>query len=105
MGYYIDLKNISLDAYKEILKSADLLPSRMVLKENIDAIFDAIHTQKIENREIYKRHIGVHDMKRSRHRVHRHEHKKHLFPALLVCTLLAICHAHFSKTGLQKRSL
>jgi len=49
MGYYIDLKNISLDAYKEILKSADLLPSRMVLKENIDAIFDAINTQKIEN--------------------------------------------------------
>ena len=49
MGYYIDLKNISLDAYKEILKSADLLPSRMVLKENIDAVFDAISTQKIEN--------------------------------------------------------
>jgi hypothetical protein len=49
MGYYIDLKNISLDEYKEILKSADLLPSRMVLKENIDDIFDAINTQKIEN--------------------------------------------------------
>ena len=49
MGYYIDLKNISLGEYKEILKSADLIPSRMVLKENIDDIFDAINTQKIEN--------------------------------------------------------
>ena len=48
MGYYIDLQSISLDEYKEILKSADLIPSRMVLKENIDAIFDAINTQKIE---------------------------------------------------------
>ena len=48
MGYYIDLKNISLDDYKEILKSADLLPRRMVLKENIDEIFDLIKKQKIE---------------------------------------------------------
>lgn len=48
MGYYIDLQSISLDEYKEILRSADLLPSRMVLKENIDAIFDIINTQKIE---------------------------------------------------------
>ncbi len=51
MSYYIDLQSISLDEYKEILKSADLIPSRMVLKENIDAIFDAINTQKIENVE------------------------------------------------------
>ncbi len=49
MGYYVDLKNISLDEYKAILKSADLIPSRVVLKENIDDIFDAINAQKIEN--------------------------------------------------------
>ena len=49
MGYYIDLKNISLDEYKEILKSADLLPSRMILKTNIDEIFSIIQTQEIEN--------------------------------------------------------
>ena len=49
MGYYVELNNISIDKYKEILKSADLLPSRMVLKENIDAIFDAIKRRKIEN--------------------------------------------------------
>jgi len=49
MGYYIDLQNIGIDVYKEILKSADLLPSRMVLKENIDEIFNLIKKQKIEN--------------------------------------------------------
>ena len=49
MGYYIDLKNISIDKYKEILKSADLLPSRMILKNNIDDIFNIIKKQKIEN--------------------------------------------------------
>jgi len=49
MGYYIDLKNISIDKYKEILKSADLLPSRMILKYNIDDIFNIIKKQKIEN--------------------------------------------------------
>jgi hypothetical protein len=49
MGYYIDLEGISIDEYKEILKSADLLPSRMILKENIDDVFDAIKTQKIKN--------------------------------------------------------
>ena len=42
MGYYIDLKKIGIDEYKEILRTADLLPSRTVLKENIDDIFDAI---------------------------------------------------------------
>ena len=29
MGYYIDLKAISIDEYEEILKAADLLPSHM----------------------------------------------------------------------------
>jgi hypothetical protein len=51
MGYYVDLKNISIDEYKEILKSADLLPSQMVLKENIDDIFRNIKKQKIDNVE------------------------------------------------------
>ena len=49
MGYYIDLKNISIDKYRDILKSADLLPSRMILKDNIDDIFNIIKKQKIEN--------------------------------------------------------
>ena len=49
MSYYIDLENISIDDYKEILKSADLLPSRMILKDNIDGVFAVIQKQKIEN--------------------------------------------------------
>ena len=49
MGYYIDLENISIDNYKETLKSADLLPSRMILKENIDTNFDIIKNQTVQN--------------------------------------------------------
>jgi len=51
MGYYIDLKAISIDDYKAILKTADLLPSRMVLKENIDPIFNILKTHKLETVE------------------------------------------------------
>ena len=40
MGYYIDLKCISIEEYKKILKSSDLLPSRMILKDNINKIKD-----------------------------------------------------------------
>lgn len=51
MGYYIDLKSINIDEYKETLKSADLLPSQMLLKNNIDEVFSSIAKQKIENVE------------------------------------------------------
>ncbi len=49
MGYYINLENISINNYKEILKSADLLPSRMILKDNIDKNFDLIKKQNVRN--------------------------------------------------------
>ena len=49
MGYYIDLKNISIDQYRDILKKADLLPGRMALKENIDNNFYIIKSQKISH--------------------------------------------------------
>ena len=49
MGYYIDLENISIDKYRDILKSADLLPSRIILKNDIDDIFNIIKKQQIEN--------------------------------------------------------
>jgi len=39
MAYYIDLSKIGLISYKKKLKNADLLPSRLLLKENIDEIF------------------------------------------------------------------
>lgn len=42
MGYYIDLENISLDEYKNILKTRYLIPSHMVLRDNIDKNFDTI---------------------------------------------------------------
>ena len=49
MGYYIDLKSISINKYKEILKAADLIPSRMILKENIDKNLDSIKAHHILN--------------------------------------------------------
>ncbi len=49
MGYYIDLRNISLVEYKEILNTSDLLPGRMILKDNIDHYFDLIKNQNIKS--------------------------------------------------------
>ncbi|MCP5062961.1 MAG: DUF4332 domain-containing protein [Ignavibacteriae bacterium] len=49
MGYYIDLKSISINKYKEILKAANLIPSRMILKENINKNLDSINTHHILN--------------------------------------------------------
>jgi len=49
MGYYINLKLISIDEYKEILKTADLLPSWQVLKEDIDKNLDIIKKHNIQN--------------------------------------------------------
>ena len=49
MGYYIDLESISIDQYKTILRAADLIPSWMVLKKNIDENFDTIKNQGISN--------------------------------------------------------
>lgn len=49
MGYYIDLERISIDDYKKILKTADLIPSWMVLKENIDANLDILKKHNIQN--------------------------------------------------------
>jgi endonuclease III-like uncharacterized protein len=49
MGYYIDLEKISIDDYKEILRTADLLPSHMILTKNIDEMFNLLKKRKIEN--------------------------------------------------------
>ena len=51
MGYYIDLKAISIDEYQETLKAADLLPSHMILKDELEENFMLIKKQKIENVE------------------------------------------------------
>jgi len=54
MGYYIDLKKISVTAFKEILRTSDLIPSWMVLKDNIDKNFDTISSHNIHNLEELK---------------------------------------------------
>ncbi len=51
MGYYINLASISLDSYKERLKNRYLVPSRQLLKENIDSVFTSISKQGILNVE------------------------------------------------------
>jgi hypothetical protein len=49
MGYYIDLKNISIDKYKEILKTAELIPSWKILEKDIDKNLDIIEKNNIKN--------------------------------------------------------
>jgi len=51
MAYYINLEKISLGSYKEVLKHADLVPSRMLLKENTDSHFNALDNAGIQNLE------------------------------------------------------
>ena len=47
MGYYNDIEDLSISEYLEYLKSADLLPSRRVLKDDIEHRFERIETQNI----------------------------------------------------------
>jgi hypothetical protein len=47
MGYHIDLKKISIEEFKEILRTADLIPSWMVLKENININLTIIKKQRL----------------------------------------------------------
>ena len=54
MAYYRDLTKISIDDYKEILRSSDLLPSWKVLGENIDESMDSIKEQGVQNVEELK---------------------------------------------------
>lgn len=49
MGYYIDLQRISIDKYKEILKTTELIPSWKVLEEDIDKNLDIIKKHNIKN--------------------------------------------------------
>ncbi len=49
MGYYIDLKSISIDKYKEILKTTELIPSWKILERDIDKNLDTIKKYNIKN--------------------------------------------------------
>ncbi len=58
MGYYIDLNQISIEQYQRILESADLLPSRLVLKENLKDNFDRLKNQGINHVEELLKTLG-----------------------------------------------
>jgi len=47
--YHLDLENISLDQYRQTLESAELIPSRRSLKEDIDTRFSRLKTLGITN--------------------------------------------------------
>lgn len=49
MGYYTDLASISLNDYQSKLESADLLPSRMILKDRLEERFSYFKSIAIKN--------------------------------------------------------
>jgi hypothetical protein len=49
MGYYIDLRSISIDKYKVKLGLSDLLPSRMILKDRLVERFNYFKSIGIKN--------------------------------------------------------
>ena len=49
MAYYIDLKKISLEQYKDTLKTMDMIPSWKILEENIDENLDKLKAIDILN--------------------------------------------------------
>lgn len=51
MSYHIDLTAITLEDYREKLRTADLLPSRMILKDDIDRIFAVFQSLGLSNVE------------------------------------------------------
>ena len=48
-SYHINLKEISLDQYKQTLKQSELIPSRRILKEQIDQRFKQLRDRGISN--------------------------------------------------------
>lgn len=48
-NYSIDLKKFQLSEYKSILQNKDMLPGRVILKENLDANFKTIEKEGITN--------------------------------------------------------
>lgn len=49
MTYTIDIKKISLEDYREILRHQDLLPSRKILQQDLDTNFEAILSLGVSN--------------------------------------------------------
>ena len=65
MAYSVALESIRLDAYQKTLKAADLVPSRMILKDNLATNFRALRKQHIANlaelRQALKSKDKLHD--------------------------------------------
>ena len=51
MGYYINLQDINIEEYRDKLKFADLLPSRRILRNDIDKHFERIKNSGVSNLE------------------------------------------------------
>ena len=49
MGYYIDLKSISIDNYKEIIRTTELIPSWKILEKDINKNLNIIKKHDIKN--------------------------------------------------------
>ena len=49
MGYYIDLSKITINDYRKKLEKSDLLPSRMILKEDLENHFKLLASCGIKN--------------------------------------------------------
>lgn len=49
MGYHLDLRRLSVEAYGELLKGQNLLPGRRILLQNIDERFRVIENCGIKN--------------------------------------------------------
>ena len=48
-AFELELKKVSLQEFKEIIKNNELLPGRRMLQDNIDAYFDILAAAGIEN--------------------------------------------------------
>ncbi|MEQ8174627.1 MAG: DUF4332 domain-containing protein [Syntrophomonadaceae bacterium] len=47
--YYIQLENITINKFRNLLQKAELLPSQQILKDGLDASFNAIEKEGIKN--------------------------------------------------------
>ncbi|MEL7570276.1 MAG: DUF4332 domain-containing protein [Eubacteriaceae bacterium] len=59
MSYNLNLSNISVDEYKELLKSQNLLPARKILLDDIDKHFESIKKQNIFNIAQLKKQLAT----------------------------------------------
>ena len=52
MSYYIDSSNFSIDKFRNIFKSKEILPGRIILNDRLDERFDLFERLKNTNNEM-----------------------------------------------------